>query len=276
MANYLVGDLQGELRPLQLLLEYAGFDETRDILWAAGDLVNRGAQSLEVLRFFYQHQACTRVVLGNHDMHLLVIAAGIRTQNTGDTLDAVLKAPDRNALLDWLRQQPLVRRLGKDVLVHAGIPPQWDIESAIQFAREVGSALSAPNYHEFLKHLYGDEPDRWDAKLEGIPRLRLICNYLTRMRFCAADGTLMLSASGDRHSAPANTLPWFAHPHNRDTKTRIFFGHWGALREHHPAPNIYALDGGWIWGGQLRLLKLEGLRLFECERSDESIHVQTL
>lgn len=272
MANYLVGDLQGELRPLQLLLEFVEFDSTRDYLWSAGDIVNRGAESLEVLRYFYHHADHTRMVLGNHDIHLLLIGAGIRQQNRGDTLTAVLEAPDKDELLHWIRHQPLLRTIGNDVLVHAGIPPNWNLSAAQNYAREVEDALQGPNYLDFLKELYGDEPNCWSANLSGVPRLRLICNYLTRMRFCAADGTLAFNFTGKIADAPKGLGPWFAHPSCRDKHMRVFFGHWAALREYHPTDNVYALDGGWIWGNQLRLLRIEDMQLYQCEHSDQSIH----
>lgn len=265
MANYIVGDLQGELRPLESLLQSVGFDEKRDYLWATGDLVNRGSQSLEVLRYFYHHQHCTRTVLGNHDMHLMVVAAGIRTPSKGDTLDAILKAPDRDTLLDWLRQQPLIHIIDKYLLVHAGIPPQWDVQTARACAREVEVVLSGQNNQQLLESLYGDLPNQWDTHLRGNARLRLICNYLTRMRFCRPNGELALSAGGGMDQAPQGTRPWFAHPEHRCAEQCILFGHWAALRHNHPTNNIYALDGGWIWKKELRLLRLEDMQLFECE-----------
>lgn len=265
MANYIVGDLQGELRPLESLLSFVGFDEKRDYLWATGDLVNRGSQSLEVLRYFYHRQHCTRTVLGNHDMHLMVVAAGIRTPSKGDTLDAILKAPDRDTLLDWLRQQPLIQSIDKYLLVHAGIPPQWDVHTARACAREVEVVLRGQDNQQLLESLYGDLPNQWDAHLRGNARLRLICNYLTRMRFCGPNGELILSAGGGMDQAPQGARPWFAHPEHRCAEQCILFGHWAALRHNHPANNIYALDGGWIWKKQLRLLRLEDMQLFECE-----------
>jgi bis(5'-nucleosyl)-tetraphosphatase (symmetrical) len=277
VADYLVGDLQGELCPLELLLEFVGFDAQHDILWAAGDLVNRGRQSLEVLRYFYQHQECTRIVLGNHDIHLLLIAADLILPNHGDTFDSILEAPDREELINWLRHQPLARTLGDgDLLSHAGIPPQWDPSSLLLYAGEFETALRSDDYRNLLKDLYGDEPNLWDANLSGTHRLRVICNYLTRMRFCDHRGALAWDATGNPREAPVNTLPWFAHPVHRRGLTRVFFGHWAALRERQPAPNVYALDGGWIWGRQLRLLRLQDMRLFECERRDNSISVMRL
>ncbi len=263
MTEYAIGDIQGCLQPLQRLLHKVQFSPRNDCLWVVGDLVNRGPDSLEVLRFLYQMRTSLRVVLGNHDLHLLAIAYGDAAPKPGDTLDEVLQAPDCEQLLQWLRGQPLlVDEPGQNwLMVHAGLPHIWSVEQASAYAREVEAALRGEDYADFLRQFRGNLPDAWDESLQGMPRLRLICNYLLRMRLCDADGRLALRSKGPPEEAPAGYRPWYAHRRS-EPERRILFGHWSALRGHCDAPGVYALDRGCVWGGDLCMLRLADCRWF--------------
>jgi len=257
MATYAVGDIQGCYRELRRLLERVGFSDS-DQLWLSGDLVNRGPESLATLRFVRALGARAITVLGNHDLHLLAVAHGGRPSRN-DTLDEVLAAPDRDELLHWLAQQPLLhrdRRLGY-ALVHAGIPPNWKLKHAEDYAAEVAAVLCSDQAAAFYAAMYGNSPARWDPDLSGLERLRLITNYLTRMRFCAADGTLELVTKTAANQPPAGYRAWFEHPQRKSPGKRILFGHWASLAGHCATPNCYALDTGCIWGGALTALRLE-------------------
>lgn len=257
MTVYAVGDIQGCLTPLRQLLDKVGFDPDRDQLWAVGDLVNRGPQSLETLRFCKQLGDRFRTVLGNHDLHLLAVAAGYRTPSPKDTLDPILQAPDREALLDWLRQQPLVINDRGYTLVHAGIPPQWTLAMAMTRAREVETVLRGDGAEAFFEAMYGNQPDNWQEGLGGHERLRLITNYFTRMRLCDAQGRLDLTHKLGPETAPAGFAPWFAHPHRKTAGDSIVFGHWAALNGRVDEPGVFPLDTGCVWGGCMRLMNLD-------------------
>jgi bis(5'-nucleosyl)-tetraphosphatase (symmetrical) len=269
MATYAVGDVQGCYEQLLCLLEQVNFDSSRDYLWFVGDLVNRGPQSLEVLRLARMLGDHAQIVLGNHDLHLLAVASGAREARAKDTLQAVLDAPDRDQLLDWLRSQPLFHthsELGY-AMVHAGIPPGWSLNKTRKRAREVEQVLQSPWYRDFLDAMYGDEPLRWSKKLKGMERLRVITNYLTRMRFVTADGTLDLEESSSRESKREGFLPWFQHPNAHLQNHKILFGHWSALEGQvdKPAFDVYPLDTGCTWGDKLSLIRLEDGKLFQCK-----------
>lgn len=258
MALYAIGDVQGCDAELGALLDRLDFSSARDQLWFVGDLVNRGPSSLEVLRRIRALGAAATVTLGNHDLHLLAIAHGAATPKRGDTLDAILAAPDRDALLDWLLTRPLLhvdaaRRLA---LVHAGLPPEWDIATAEACAREFADALQRDPAAVFST-LYGDQPDRWDPQLTGADRLRFICNCLTRLRCLDPSGRLALRAKqSPKKAAAAGLIPWFAARGARWRGTRVVFGHWstlGYLRNE----DVIALDTGCVWGGSLTALRLD-------------------
>ena len=258
MAIYAIGDVQGCYRELQLLLMSLQFDPARDRLWFAGDLVNRGPHSLEVLRFVRDLGAAALTVLGNHDLHLLAAAADPARVKARDTLHPILDAPDRDELLDWLRHRPLLHHdaeLGY-TLVHAGLPPQWDLPLAQACAREVEEALRG-THTDYFAHMYGDEPRRWSNDLAGWERLRFITNCLTRLRYCGGDGHLALGHKGAPGSQPAGLVPWFEAPRRRSRNLNILFGHWSTLGA-YTAPGIFALDSGCLWGGQLTALRLDG------------------
>jgi bis(5'-nucleosyl)-tetraphosphatase (symmetrical) len=258
MAVYAIGDLQGCYDEFRALLDRLSFDPGRDRLWLTGDLVNRGPGSLPALRFVRSLGAAANVVLGNHDLHLLAMAAdAARPRRRGDTLDAVLAAPDRDELLAWVAHLPLVHAdtaLGW-CMVHAGLPPQWDLETAAACGREVEAALAA-GPDEFLAAMYGDEPDRWSASLAGTSRLRFTVNCLTRLRYCAPDGRLLLHLKGPPSAAPPGALPWFKVPGRRSATERIVFGHWSALG-YYAGEGVVSLDTGCVWGGALTALRLD-------------------
>jgi bis(5'-nucleosyl)-tetraphosphatase (symmetrical) len=260
MATYAIGDLQGCYPELRALLDRLRFDPARDDLWFVGDLVNRGPTSLECLRFVKRLGARAKVVLGNHDLHLLAIALGAgRKPRRGDTLQEVLDAPDRDELLDWLRRRPLLHHdplLGY-TMVHAGLPPQWDLATATLCAREVEGVLAGPDHAAFLGEMYGDQPDLWSEGLTGTARLRFAVNALTRMRFCTHDGRLELHAKGAPRAAPPELVPWFAVRGRRSTSLNLIFGHWSTLGE-ADGFGVFPLDTGCVWGGRLSALRLDG------------------
>lgn len=255
MATYVIGDVQGCYDELIALLESLRFRADADQLWFAGDLVNRGPKSLQTLRFAKEHATVT--VLGNHDLHLLASAEHPGHRKRKDTLADVLDAPDRNALLDWLRRQPLLH-YDKDqhtALLHAGLPPQWDIQQAQDRAREVETVLRSDNWHGFLEHMYGNRPDVWSDTLEGWDRLRFITNCFTRLRYCSEDGHLALEEKGPPGSQGYGLKPWFQWPRRHSRSTRILFGHWSTLGA-YDGDNVHALDTGCLWGGSLTALRL--------------------
>lgn len=267
MSTYVVGDLQGCLDPLLCLLKEVDFNPARDQLWLVGDIINRGPRSLDTLRYVYSMRDRTRIVLGNHDLNLLAVAAGIRREHSSDTLSEILRAPDADILLAWLRKQPLLYHCEKfnATMVHAGIAPQWDIPRAAQLAREVEEVLQGPDYRAFLTDMYGNEPARWNDSLTGTTRLRVITNYLTRMRFCHPDGSLDLVSKTDSSEMGDEYRPWFEHPGKWQNQGTLLFGHWAALDGKCAGENIYALDTGCVWGRKLTAIRLEDKVLFNCQ-----------
>ena len=266
MATYAVGDVQGCYDALMQMLELVQFDASRDRIWFAGDLVNRGPDSLRVLRLVHELGERAVTVLGNHDLHLLAVAAGARAPTRKDSLDAILEAPDRDLLLDWLRRRPLAWR--EDglpfLMVHAGVPPQWSVSDTLARAAEVQAVLRAPDYRDFLAHMYGDSPDCWSDDLGGHERLRVITNYLTRMRFCDAAGRLDLETKSAPSGAIARFAPWFSHPERRAAATPILFCPWASLEGKTDSSEVFALDTGCVWGGRLRAMRLEDGALYHC------------
>jgi bis(5'-nucleosyl)-tetraphosphatase (symmetrical) len=268
VATWAIGDLQGCYRELVDLLGAIRFKPGTDTLWFTGDLVNRGPESLECLRFVRDLGDPAIVVLGNHDLHLLAIAAGARKPRRKDTLDGVLRAPDRDELLDWLARRPLVHRdtrLGF-TLVHAGLPPQWDIPAAQRAATELEATLRGSRAAAFYSKMYGNEPDRWSDELAGWDRLRFITNCFTRMRFCDPEGRLDLDMTGPPGSQPAPWLPWYEVPGRGSHGERIVFGHWSTARL-DPRVNfdkwkVFPLDTGCVWGGTLTALRLDDQKYF--------------
>jgi bis(5'-nucleosyl)-tetraphosphatase (symmetrical) len=256
MAVYAVGDIQGCFDELQGLLAEIRFDPACDRLWLTGDLVNRGPDSLAVLRFVRGLGAAAVTVLGNHDLHLLALAEGLGKLKSSDTLQAILEAPDRDELLAWLRSRPLLHHELGYTLVHAGLAPQWDLATARACAAELETVLQGPDYPAFFRHMYGDQPARWDPGLTGWERLRFSVNCFTRLRYCTADGRLEMGFKGEPGSQPPEYLPWFEVPsrHNRDLK--IIFGHWSTLGLRRE-DGVLALDTGCLWGGLLTAVRLD-------------------
>lgn len=257
MAEYAVGDVQGCMDALQCVLDRVSFNPEKDRLWLTGDLVNRGAQSLEVLRFVKSLGEAAVVILGNHDLHLLAVAFNKLKPKRKDTLQPILDAPDCDELLHWLRNQPLVhfdaqRNL---LMVHAGIPHNWTQEQTMRRASLVEGAIRGKHYRKFFAKMYGNSPTRLRPDLKGEEKLRVITNYLTRMRFIDARGNLELESKSVPESAPKGFSPWFAFP--RDDNLRIIFGHWAALLGKTGHDNFIGLDTGCIWGGELTLMNID-------------------
>ncbi len=263
MTIYVVGDVQGCFDPLQRLLQQVAFDPPRDQLWSVGDLVNRGPASLQTLRYLKSLGASFRMVLGNHDLHLLAVARRGCGAMPGDTLEEILDAPDCADLLDWLQVQPLLIHAAGYTLVHAGIPPQWTLQEAQQRAAEVETVLRSPQAEQFFAAMYGNQPDTWCAQLSAPERWRTITNYFTRMRFCHQDGRLELRSKQPPEHPPLGFAPWFAHANRRTLNEKIIFGHWAALAGRNVGANVFPLDTGCVWGDRLRLMCLDSEQYVE-------------
>jgi bis(5'-nucleosyl)-tetraphosphatase (symmetrical) len=255
MAHYLIGDVQGCDGALGRLLAKCGFSPSRDTIYLLGDLVNRGPESDRVLRRLMGYGDGARCLLGNHDLSLLAVASGHRAPHDNDTMDAVLQAPDRDAMLDWLRQQRMAMREQGLLMVHGGVLPQWDAAQVMSLAAEVEAVLRGPQLAQFLSRMWGDLPSSWSDGLQGADRLRVIVNALTRLRFCTAEGVMQLKAAGRPDQAPPSTMPWFDVPGRRTAGETIAFGHWSTLG-YLRRPDVIALDTGCVWGGCLSALRL--------------------
>ena len=265
MSTYAVGDVQGCYDALRRLLDIVQFDPPRDTLWLVGDLVNRGPQSSETLRFVRRLGDAAVTVLGNHDLHLLVVAAGYSKKQHGDTLDDVLNAPDREELLHWLRQQKLMYAGNGYAMVHAGLLPQWSIAQALSLAREVEQVMRTGNHDELMRDMYGNEPRTWHADVKGHDRLRVIINAMTRMRLCTASGEMefrhkLAPVAG---TMPEGFMPWYEVPRRASADTPVIFGHWASLGVLQRA-DVIGLDSGCVWGRKLSALRLEDRRMFQC------------
>jgi bis(5'-nucleosyl)-tetraphosphatase (symmetrical) len=258
VTRYAVGDVQGCDEELRALLGRLKFSADRDQLWFVGDLVNRGPGSLGVLRLVHALRDNTVVVLGNHDLHLLAIAHGVHRVRKSDTLEQVLAAPDRDGLLDWLLTCPLAHAHGADLMVHAGVVPQWTAALTLELAGEVGAALRR-DPQALFESMYGNEPDRWSERLTGAERLRFVINVLTRIRVCTADGRIDLSVKGEPPPPSAKLRPWFEHAQRGTRDVRVIFGHWSALGLVQRA-DVVGLDSGCVWGGALTALDLDSDR----------------
>ena len=260
MALYCIGDIQGCDDAFAQLLQIVDFSASRDTLYVLGDLVNRGPKSAEVLRRCMQAGDAMRPLLGNHDLHLLAAAQGLRRQSKRDTLDQVLQAPDCDALLHWLRQQPLARlhthASGEQLLmVHAGVLPQWSLEEAMALSAEVQAVLQDADYARFLQNMYGNQPSHWSSDLQGDERLRCIVNAFTRLRFCSDAGVMDFESSESAEQAPQGLMPWFDVPGRLTKDTPIAFGHWSTLG-HINRPHLIAMDTGCVWGGCLSMMRI--------------------
>ena len=267
MSTYAIGDVQGCYAELRSLLRECGFDSRRDRLWFAGDLVNRGPCSLDVLRFVTDLGEKARVVLGNHDLHLVASARGARGLREKDTFHDVLEATDGEALVDWLRARPIVHHDPERgyVMAHAGIAPAWTIRDALGHGAELSRALRAPDHPRLLAGMYGNEPDAWRDSLGGIERLRFITNAFTRMRYCRADGRLDFSETRPPGDQDPALTPWFTQRDGDADRARIVFGHWATLQLRTALPrslHVRHVDTGCVWGGSLTALRLEDDREF--------------
>jgi len=251
---YAVGDIQGCGPSLKALVKKL---PKKSNLIFLGDLVNRGPDSLGALRQLKSLQESGRAecILGNHDLHLLAIDAGLRNTKGLDTVDAILKAPDRKELINWIRKRPMALTNGKVLTVHAGVLPQWDLQQTIECAQEVEKALRSKSYKDFLANMYGNTPNKWSNSLKGYERLRLITNALTRMRFCTPSGQMEFESKEGLENSPKGYIPWFNVPKRKTADTLIYFGHWstlGLLRR----SNVIGLDTGCVWGGKLTALEI--------------------
>ena len=270
LATYAIGDIQGCFDSFQRLLERCAFDPSVDRLWLVGDLVNRGPRSLETLRFVRDLGSAAVTVLGNHDLSLLMAAEGFGKRGKGDTFDDILNAPDRDELLDWLRHRPLCHVEGGCCMVHAGLLPQWTATKARALAVEAETALTQPDWREFMANMWGSEPASWSDDLEGWPRLRVVINAMTRMRFCSPDGVMDFRVKGEVSKAPNGFVPWFEVPGRRSAETVMIVGHWSALGL-KVLPNLLAIDSGCLWGGALTAIRLEDRAIFQVQCSPEEI-----
>lgn len=268
MSTYAIGDVQGCFTSFLNLLQRISFNPQQDRLWLVGDLINRGPDSLSMLRWVKEHQNSIVSVLGNHDLHAIAVHEGFVIKHRFDTLDELLAAPDRQALFDWLRKQKLAHAEDNYLLVHAGVLPQWDAAKTLALANEVEAALRTPNYREFLANMYGNQPDTWHDDLQGMDRLRVITNALTRLRICTAIGQMEFKFKGEVQDIPRGYMPWFEVKNRKSQDSHLIFGHWSALglmlRD-----NLVALDTGCLWGNTLTALRLADRQVFAVPRAPE-------
>ena len=264
MSTYAIGDLQGCCDECERLLERIAFDPAQDTVWLVGDLINRGPASLATLRLARALGSAARVVLGNHDLHLLATAHGVRAPGRSDTLRPILEAPDAAELLDWVRTRPLAHHEHGILMVHAGVLPQWSVADTLVRAAEVELVLRSEQWGELLANMYGNTPDHWRDDLAGWDRLRVIINVFTRLRFCDAGGQMEFDIKEGAAAAPPGYLPWFDVPGRRTAGTPIVFGHWSTLGL-LLRPDLMGIDTGCVWGGRLSALRLEDRALFQVE-----------
>lgn len=264
MTTYAIGDVQGCHQHLQELLTRADSASGQPAFILLGDLINRGPQSLATLRHIRSLGARVNTVLGNHDLHLLAAAHGIREPHASDTLSEILNAPERDALLDWLRQRPLAILEKGHLLVHAGVLPQWTAQQTLDLAHEVETVLRGPHWVDFLREMYGNEPAKWDDELRGMDRLRCIVNALTRIRFCTADGRMEFASKEGAGTVLPGYMPWFDVPGRKTENVTVVFGHWSTLGL-IVRPNLIGLDTGCVWGGKLTAINLENRALIQVE-----------
>ena len=268
MSTYAIGDIQGCYTELQNLLNEINFNEKNDQLWFSGDLVNRGPKSLQTLRFIKSLGASAKIVLGNHDLHLIAASKNIRPISNKDTIKEILTADDADELINWLKSRPLLLTdtdLGF-TMVHAGIAPQWTLDAAKNFAKECESILQNEKIDDFLMHMYGDTPNIWSDSIEGYARQRFIINCFTRIRFCTINGTLDLDVKVAPGSQKKSLIPWYALPNRKTIDNKIIFGHWSTIHlgseNNFKKYNVYPIDTGCLWGGQLTAMRLDDEKIF--------------
>lgn len=269
MPRYAVGDVQGCFRTFERLLEKIEFDPDADELWFVGDLVNRGPDSLSMLRWAVEHDECITVVLGNHDLHLLARHAGLRKNKSSDTLEEVIEAEDAEDLIEWLRHRPLLHRDGDFVLVHAGLLPAWTVDEAEQLAGELERAFRDDDYIDHLHGIYARTDTVWDDVLEGADRLDALVSVFTRIRTCTAGGAPVYDFAGAPDAAPEGLMPWFDVPGRNSADHTIVFGHWAAL-DLHIEDGIVGTDSGCVWGGELTAVRLPDLEVLSVPNAEES------
>lgn len=274
MATFVIGDIQGCFDELQELVDYISFDPKKDQIWFVGDLVNRGPKSLETLRWVKSLGNSAVTVLGNHDLHLLAMHAGVKEVKTTSSLYSTLQANDIDELVEWLRSQPLMlyNKQLEFAMVHAGLAPQWTIKDAMRYSEEVETVLQSKNYKDFLFNMYGDQPNQWDASLKGWDRLRAITNFMTRVRYCDDQGVMNFSDKGPLGTQSSEMKPWYEITSRKSQDTCVVFGHWSTLG-HIQDHNIISTDTGCLWGGQLTSIKigLDSLTIYQldCEAKKE-------
>jgi bis(5'-nucleosyl)-tetraphosphatase (symmetrical) len=277
MSTYAIGDLQGCFSELRDLLDKINFDEANDQLWFVGDIVNRGPESLACLRFVKSLGSNAKTVLGNHDLHLLAIANNVRKPHRKDTLDEIINAEDSEELLAWIKQQPL---LISDIelkftMIHAGLPPQWTLKHAIELAQETTSLLQSNKFDDFILNMYGDQPDTWSESLIDDDRHRFIINAFTRIRYCNENGKLDIKESCAPGNQPESLIPWYAIPERKTKKDKTIFGHWSTVHlgneNNFKQYNVYPLDTGCLWGGELTAMRLEDEKLFSVPSQQPKI-----
>lgn len=264
MATYAIGDIQGCFEALERMLDLIGFEPTADRLWFVGDIVNRGPDSLAAMRYIKDLGDRAVTVLGNHDLHLLTVAAGYTRLHRGDTLQEILDAPDRDDLVAWLRTRKLMHAEDGWAMVHAGLLPQWSVERALELAGEVEAALAGPDYLELLASMYGNQPDEWHDDLSGNDRLRVIVNAMTRLRLCSRAGKMEFKHKSAPRLLPAGYFPWYAVPGRRSAGSQIIFGHWSTLGL-HASKDVVALDSGCLWGNALSAMRLHDRKIFQID-----------
>lgn len=267
MATYAIGDIQGCYTSFIHLLDLIGYNPKQDRLWLVGDIVNRGPDSLAMLRFAREAGDSIVMVLGNHDLHLIMVHAGIGRCHPKDTIQSILEADDCDDLIHWLRTQRLFYTDNDYAMVHAGLLPAWSIAQSEALAGEVESALQQANYREIFSRLYGNEPNYWTDDWNNPERMRVIINAMTRMRVCSADGRMNFSFKGMLESIPEGLMPWFDAPGRASRDKTIVCGHWSALGL-HVTDHVIALDSGCIWNGRLSAIRLEDRKVFQipCDK----------
>ncbi|MEN9724773.1 MAG: Bis(5-nucleosyl)-tetraphosphatase, symmetrical [Pseudomonadota bacterium] len=274
MTTYAIGDIQGCFHSFQALLKKIQFNPASDKLWFVGDLINRGSGSLPMLRWIFDHQDSVVTVLGNHDLHTLVVAEGFVSPHRSDTIQDLIDAPDAPQLLGWLRAQRLAHFEHGYLLVHAGLLPEWSAREAVALSMEVEDALQCEVYRDFLKHMYGNQPASWNVELAGWDRLRVITNAMTRVRVCSPNHEMEFKFKGEMANIPEGYLPWFKLPQRASSNTPVIFGHWSALGLYQ-SDNVYGLDTGCLWGGELTAMRLEDRAIFQvpCQPEDAPLGI---
>lgn len=266
MATYAIGDIQGCYQSFTKLLKKIEFNPLKDRLWIAGDMINRGPDSLATMQYIMDHQQQIQCILGNHDLHFLAVAHECHTINSKDTFDDILNSSLKDEIVAWLTKQPLaVYEANFDTLmIHAGLPYNWSAQDALNYAQQVSTKIQSPSRYQFYLAMYGDQPARWDRDIQGLDRLRFITNALTRMRYCHADGSLELFAKSSPGTQNEHLIPWYELQNNH-YRGEIVFGHWASLQGKSSIENIHALDTGCVWGGSLTALRLEDKKRFQVK-----------